>query len=720
MFTLSVGAIFRNEAHILKEWIEHYLFHGVQHFFLINDQSTDNFAEILDPYIQKQQVTLNSPIWSRYSGRQFQMYNAFILPHLKTTEWLLMVDLDEFMWSPCSINLYDVLKTINNVGQIQVEHTLFGSSGHIEQPASVVNNFLRRSHDSPTANPGLRKYFVNSAFEFSDLTIHHAIFKDRTHEKNNFILLNKPHFVLNHYNCQSLNFWKNVKCTRGDADEYKIRDMELFKVLDLNDVEDTRLRDQNAAIIREPIYYVFIISIKESSIRRPHVIALKNKLIAKGIRTEIIDAFYWKTCDVIKTLSMYGLTYTAENNHVSCSAVGCFLSHYIIWKRIAVSDPTYRYIILEDDMDIESDFSLSDLTRALPSEYDIVYLWKHPAQADQQSSHQVPGKDYCTHYFQWGTTAYMITPSAAQYCLDTIKTQDDPVDHLLNKHVVNKLRSFIMNKDYFWTRPFKSIILGDDPVYTSERVDMIALCLLCRTPNPIWLEFLNTFNKYDIYIMVDDNNYNIKQLGQLYPNIHILQISNELCKQLGYNDSNTAVYPAYVTIAWDKAIYYFSEIETTYDYVWLIEEDVFFYNQQAVINIDQKYPTSDLLMAPVTDRAWDATQPWDWHWCNVPFDDTLVKYENLLRGMVCASRMSKRMMEYCSNYAKKNKQRKLMYIETFFSSLARQNNLQLDTPSELSTIQWNTNWLDQSLSNDNLYHPMKDINIHKNLRASVP
>ena len=33
---LSVMAIFRNEAHLFKEWIEHYYSEGVQHFYLIN------------------------------------------------------------------------------------------------------------------------------------------------------------------------------------------------------------------------------------------------------------------------------------------------------------------------------------------------------------------------------------------------------------------------------------------------------------------------------------------------------------------------------------------------------------------------------------------------------------------------------------------------------------------------------------------------------------
>jgi hypothetical protein len=118
MYKLSVGALFKNEALVLKEWIEHYLFHGVEHFYLIDDASTDNSIDILQEYIDKGVVSLFQANWAHHPNRQCELYNHYILPHLKETKWLLMVDLDEFMWSPQSINLYDVLKHITNVATI--------------------------------------------------------------------------------------------------------------------------------------------------------------------------------------------------------------------------------------------------------------------------------------------------------------------------------------------------------------------------------------------------------------------------------------------------------------------------------------------------------------------------------------------------------------------------------------------------------------------------
>jgi hypothetical protein len=51
MYYLTIGAIFKNESHCLQEWIEHHIFHGVEHFYLLNDGSTDEYMKILQPYI---------------------------------------------------------------------------------------------------------------------------------------------------------------------------------------------------------------------------------------------------------------------------------------------------------------------------------------------------------------------------------------------------------------------------------------------------------------------------------------------------------------------------------------------------------------------------------------------------------------------------------------------------------------------------------------------
>jgi hypothetical protein len=252
MYKLSVGTVFKNEGNSIKEWVEHYLHHGVEHFYLINDNSNDNYLEKIQYYLDKNIITLYNAgsNFYNYTGRQKDMYNTYILPHInnKNTEWLLMVDLDEYVWSPQNKDLNEILSQCSHFGQIQVNHTLFGSNCHITQPDSIVNCFTKRSSCIDTKEPlGNFKYFINSKFEFISLNVHHATFAiDEYHSnKNIFINLGQTYFRLNHYCCQSLNFWINTKCTRGDADNYKERKSEEFYIYDLNDVEDYDLMKQN-------------------------------------------------------------------------------------------------------------------------------------------------------------------------------------------------------------------------------------------------------------------------------------------------------------------------------------------------------------------------------------------------------------------------------------------------------------------------------------------
>jgi hypothetical protein len=58
-----------------------------------------------------------------------------------------------------------------------------------------------------------------------------------------------------------------------------------------------------------------------------------------------------------------------------------------------------------------------------------------------------------------------------------------------------------------------------------------AFCLITHKPNTLNLDFLNTFEKHDIYIIVDDNENNYDSLSLSYPKLQIIQIENERCRE---------------------------------------------------------------------------------------------------------------------------------------------------------------------------------------------
>ena len=249
---LAVGAMFKNESDSILEWIAHYVHHGVQHFYLINDSSTDNTVELIQPHIDNGLITLYNSQCPYFLGRQRAQYNQYILPHVhaRDTKWLMIVDMDEYVWSQRDLDLKKVLWECRHLAQVQFNHTLFGSNGHATQPAGgLVQNFTRRSKERPTEFARNLKYAVNTDFAFVSLNIHHATAADEAHMEEQFFLrLGEPYFLMNHYSVQSLDFWNRVKCTRGDGDHYLERSMAHFAIYDVNEVEDLELWEQNRGI----------------------------------------------------------------------------------------------------------------------------------------------------------------------------------------------------------------------------------------------------------------------------------------------------------------------------------------------------------------------------------------------------------------------------------------------------------------------------------------
>ncbi len=48
-YSITICGIFKNEASYLKEWIEYHEMIGIEHFYLYNNNSDDNYRDILQP-----------------------------------------------------------------------------------------------------------------------------------------------------------------------------------------------------------------------------------------------------------------------------------------------------------------------------------------------------------------------------------------------------------------------------------------------------------------------------------------------------------------------------------------------------------------------------------------------------------------------------------------------------------------------------------------------
>ena len=258
MYYFSIGAIFKNESHILKEWIEHYFFHGVDHIYLINDHSNDNFLPILKPFIEKNMVTLyNCNQKQKRLGMQEDKYNIYFQKHIRESKWFGIVDLDEFLYSPLNIDIKEILKKYENENQLHINWVHFGSSGLIKQPDLVVPNFnLRGEYNSKKNGPDGRYNSFKSIVKTDGhikLGVHKHYYNNNLDGKNVSFDENETPLLINHYAIQSKEFWCNIKMTRGDVNYWYDkqgwdRNMKLFNDMDINDIEDNRLKNQNKQI----------------------------------------------------------------------------------------------------------------------------------------------------------------------------------------------------------------------------------------------------------------------------------------------------------------------------------------------------------------------------------------------------------------------------------------------------------------------------------------
>lgn len=229
-----------------------------------------------------------------------------------------------------------------------------------------------------------------------------------------------------------------------------------------------------------------------------------------------------------------------------------------------------------------------------------------------------------------------------------------------------------------------------------------ALALLCVEPNSVHLEFLNKLeNYYDVYFVCDSE----KQLNVMLPEnskIQIIQIDNKICRNAGYKNVGEAIKDV---LSWDKAIYYFNIINTSYEHVWFLEDDVFIPDVNTLPNIDNKYEYADLLAA--SHNTYDKmNQKWHWWRC--------LKREHVPTpwhsSMCCAVRMSSKLISNIGETAKNKKT--LYFLECLFNTTAAHHNMIVKTVVEMNTITWKKNFKITDINKYNLYHPVKNMNDH--------
>lgn len=168
-YTISICAIFKNEGTILKEWIEYHHLIGIDHIYLYNNFSNDNYEQILQPYIENGFITLTDwPIEGGQKSAYLHCYNNF----KEETNWIAYIDLDEFICPTKDNDVHDWIKRYKKYPTVYIRWKMFMCSGIIERnPDDLV---IETNTQCWPKLANLGKSIINTSYEFERIEVHQS------------------------------------------------------------------------------------------------------------------------------------------------------------------------------------------------------------------------------------------------------------------------------------------------------------------------------------------------------------------------------------------------------------------------------------------------------------------------------------------------------------------------------------------------------------------
>lgn len=147
-YELSIAAIFQNEGPYIKEWIEYHRMVGVEHFWLYNDNSKDNWKEEIQSYIDEGIVEVTDwpiPDFIFFIEYQRNAYRDALHKALGVTKWLALIDIDEYLLPTDESTVTECLNAhFSNASCVYVNWFHFGTGGvNLREGESLLFRLLR-------------------------------------------------------------------------------------------------------------------------------------------------------------------------------------------------------------------------------------------------------------------------------------------------------------------------------------------------------------------------------------------------------------------------------------------------------------------------------------------------------------------------------------------------------------------------------------------------
>jgi hypothetical protein len=245
---LAACLMFKDSAGYLEEWLRFHQEVGFDHFYLYDNESSDDYRNIIEPWLSAGQITLHS--WPG-TAQLLPAIKHCLATYREDCHWLAFLDDDEFLFPAEDESLPEILTRYEDYAGVTACWLMFGSSGlRTRPPGLVISNYRRRA----TAVNEHAKCIVQPGKVTTPWVLGHAFhcLPGETIVDENFepilgIFPEKPSsnvLCLNHYISKSAEEMQRRRSRLPACADQTIYTLEQYLASDAcyNEVEDLRIQ----------------------------------------------------------------------------------------------------------------------------------------------------------------------------------------------------------------------------------------------------------------------------------------------------------------------------------------------------------------------------------------------------------------------------------------------------------------------------------------------
>lgn len=227
---LGIVTIQRDRGQWLTEWFAFHYLVGFRKFYFYAHHCTDDSLAILIKLSKK--LSIQSFVIPEKMDRvQLMAYQHACDNFMDEVDWMAFIDGDEFLFPTNNLTMQDALSEYQNmnVSAIAAFNVIFGSSGHMSEPNGLITQNFRRCNSSPDLYENRHVKSIVKGHQTVQVSGCSHVFmtpQGTIDEKERPItwglmedyIPSYNKFRINHYCCQSYEFFTKFKRNSGHAD----------------------------------------------------------------------------------------------------------------------------------------------------------------------------------------------------------------------------------------------------------------------------------------------------------------------------------------------------------------------------------------------------------------------------------------------------------------------------------------------------------------------